>query len=112
MLGVLLHRFRDLLFYPLDLVLEASHELFEFLLPLRRFLLRNLFSLSILHLLILHMASHLGADTWNGYKRLCSTWAFLIIKELWTPNEKDWQYFSIRFNLLFFNLPQKFLDAF
>jgi hypothetical protein len=90
MLGVLLHRFRDLLFDSLDLVLEASHEFFEFLLTLRRLWLRNLFSLSVLQLLILHMASHLGVDAWNGHKGLGSTWALLVVKELWTPNEKDW----------------------
>lgn len=112
MLGVLLHGFRDLLFDSLDLVLEASHELFEFLLTLRRPWLRNVFSLSVLQLLILHMASHLGVDAWNGHKGLGSAWALLVVKELWTPNEKDWQNFGARFGLLFLNLPQKFLDAF
>ena len=112
MLRVLLHRFCDLLFYSLDLVLETSHELFEFLPSLRRFWLRYLFSLSFLHLLVLHMASHLGGDTWDWHKRLGSTWAFLVIEELWTPNEKDWQYSGAGFALLFLNLPQKFLDTF
>jgi hypothetical protein len=57
------------------------------------------------------MASHLGGETWHGHKGLGSAGAFLVIEELWTPNEKNWLYMGGRLSLLFLILPKKFLGA-
>jgi hypothetical protein len=105
MLRVLFHSFGDLLFYSLDFVLDSLYECFEGLVSLGCFLLWYLFSLSVFLLLVLHMASHLGGETWHGYKRLGSAGAFLVVEELWTPNEKNWLYVSARLSLLFLILP-------
>ena len=111
MLRVLFHSFGDLLFYSLDFVLDSLYECFEGLVSLGCFWLGYLFSLSVFLLLVLHMASHLGGETWHGHKRLGSAGAFLVIEELWTPNEKNWLYVSARLSLLFLILPKRLLDA-